>query len=325
MKNYCPVKELINREVLLSLPVMSKVDIITILGPTATGKTHLAALLARELRGEIISADSRQVYRGMDIGTGKDLSEYFVLGQEIPYHLVDIAEPGTEYNVYEFQRDFLNAYCDIRSRKKQPLLCGGTGLYLESVLLGYSMKKVPENKRLRESLEGKSLNELVALLRTYGPLHNTTDTADIKRCIRAIEIRQYEKEHPDEPEFPKLNSLNIGVKLERKEVRNRITRRLKQRLENGMVEEVQGLLDSGLKSDQLRFYGLEYRFVTDYITGKISYQQLFLQLNTAIHQFSKRQMTWFRRMEKRGIEIHWIDGLLPDEEKVRQCMELKEA
>lgn len=302
------------------MPGVNNFDIITILGPTATGKTHLGVLLAHHMGGEIISADSRQVYRGMDIGTGKDLSEYSVGGREIPYHLVDIAEPGTEYNVYAFQKDFLGAYREIKSRKKMPVLCGGTGLYLESVLLGYSMKKVPENKELRTYLSGKSLDELVALLQTCGPLHNTTDITDKDRCIRAIEIKQFEKDHPDEPEFPNLDSLNIGIKLERQEVRDRITRRLKERLENGMIEEVQGLLNSGLKPDQLRFYGLEYRFVTDYITGKISYQQLFLQLNTAIHQFSKRQMTWFRRMEKRGVEIHWLDGLLSDEEKVQQCL-----
>jgi tRNA dimethylallyltransferase len=302
---------------------MNNFDIITILGPTATGKTHLAVLLARQLNGEIISADSRQVYRGMDIGTGKDLSEYFMDGRKIPYHLVDIAEPGTEYNVFAFQKDFLEAYREIKSRNKMPVLCGGTGLYLDSVLMGYSMKRVPENERLRNALHEKSLDELVAVLKTYGHLHNTTDTTDKERCIRAIEIRQFEKEHPNEPKFPKLNSVNFGIKLDRQEVRNRVTRRLKQRLESeGMIEEVQGLLNSGLKPEQLRFYGLEYRFVTDYITGKISYQQLFLQLNTAIHQFSKRQMTWFRRMEKRGIEIHWIDGLLPDEEKVQQCLKL---
>ena len=301
-------------------PSMSGFDIITILGPTATGKTHFAVMLANQLNGEIISADSRQVYRRMDVGTGKDLSEYNIEGQKIPYHLVDVVEPGTEYNVYAFQKDFLKAYSEIKSRNKMPVLCGGTGLYLESVLLGYAMKRVPENKKLRKLLAEKSLTELVELLRNLGPLHNTTDITDRERCIRAIEIKQFEEDHPDEPEFPKLNSLNIGIKLDRQEVRDRVTHRLKQRLENGMIEEVQGLMNSGLKPDQLRFYGLEYRFVTDYITGKISYQQLFLQLNTAIHQFSKRQMTWFRRMEKRGIEIHWIDGLLPDEEKVKQCL-----
>ena len=299
---------------------MSRFDIITVLGPTATGKTHLAVQLAHQLQGEIISADSRQVYRGMDIGTGKDLSEYFVDGREIRHHLVDIAEPGTEFNVYAFQEEFLKAYRDIKTRGKMPVLCGGTGLYLESVLLGYRMKQVPENKNLRAKLAGKSLDELVTFLASYGSLHNTTDTTDRERCIRAIEIRQFEKENPDEPEFPKLNSLNIGIQLERQEVRDRITRRLKERLETGMIDEVQGLLDSGLKPEQLRFYGLEYRYVTDYITCTISYQELFTQLNTAIHQFSKRQMTWFRRMEKRGIEIHWIDGLLPDEDKLKQCL-----
>ena len=316
---------------------MKNHNIITILGPTATGKTHLAVLLASQLQGEIISADSRQVYRGMDIGTGKDISEYLVDGREIKHHLVDIAEPGTEFNVYAFQEGFLKAYRDIKTRGKMPVLCGGTGLYLESVLLGYKMKQVPENENLRISLEGKSLDELILILQSYGSLHNTTDTTDRERCIHAIEIRQFEKDNPVEPEFPKLNSplaracsacpeipklnsLNIGISLDRQEVRDRITRRLKERLENGMIEEVKGLLDSGLKPDQLRFYGLEYRYVTDYITGRISYQELFTYLNIAIHQYSKRQMTWFRRMEKKGIEIHWIDGLLPDEEKLEMCL-----
>ena len=300
---------------------MKKPDLITVLGPTATGKTKLAVQLAAKLDGEIISADSRQVYRGMDIGTGKDLEEYDLNGKQIPYHLVDIADPGTEYNVYAFQEDFLNAYNAIRKRKKQPVLCGGTGLYLDSVLKGYRMVHVPENSVLRESLSGKPLDELVQLLQSFGPLHNTTDTTDRDRCIRAIEIREYEKEHPEKEPFPEIYSLNIGIKLERQEVRDRVTRRLKVRLENGMIEEIQGLLNAGLKPDQLRFYGLEYRFVTDYITGHISYDELFRQLNIAIHQFSKRQMTWFRRMEKQGIQIHWLDGLLSDEEKVRQCMQ----
>ncbi|MBE0652041.1 MAG: tRNA (adenosine(37)-N6)-dimethylallyltransferase MiaA [Bacteroidales bacterium] len=299
---------------------MNNIDIITVLGPTATGKTHLAVQLAHHLDSEIISADSRQVYRGMDIGTGKDLSEYFVDEYEIKHHLVDIAEPGTEYNVYSFQEDFLKAYRDIKTRGKVPVLCGGTGLYLDSVLMGYQMKQVPANEDLRASLAAKSLDALIQILQSYGPLHNTTDITDRERCIRAIEIWQFEKDNPVEPEFPKLNSLNIGIRLERQEVRDRITRRLKERLENGMIEEIQGLLDSGLKPEQLQFYGLEYRYVTDYVTGRISYQELFEQLNTAIHQFSKRQMTWFRRMEKRGVEIHWIDGLLPDEDKVKQCL-----
>ncbi len=300
---------------------MDQPDIITILGPTATGKTHLAVLLAQQLGGEIISADSRQVYRGMDIGTGKDLSEYFVEDHEIKHHLVDIAEPGTEYNVYAFQEDFLNAYRDIKTRGKMPVLCGGTGLYLESVLMGYRMKQVPENKELRASLAAKPLDELILVLQSYGSVHNTTDTTDKERCLRAIEIKQFERDHPEDAEFPELHSLNIGIRLERQEVRDRITRRLKERLENGMIEEVQGLLDAGLQPDQLRFYGLEYRYVTDYITGKITWEELFHQLNTAIHQFSKRQMTWFRRMEKRGIQIHWLDGLLTDVEKVSQCLE----
>lgn len=294
---------------------------LTILGPTASGKTRLAVSLAHQLHGEIISADSRQVYCGMDIGTGKDLGEYVINGHQIPFHLIDIANPGDEYNVYTFQKDFLDAYQKIVHRNKIPVLCGGTGLYLESVLLGYKMKQVPVNKILRSRLEDKSLAQLVDLLKAVGPLHNTTDMTDRMRCIRAIEIRQFEKEHPDKPEFPQLNSLNIGIRIERQELRDRITRRLKKRLENGMIEEVKGLLSSRLNPEQLLFYGLEYRFVTEYIMGKIDYNSMFSQLNTAIHQLSKRQMTWFRRMGKRGVEIHWIDGLLPEEEKVQACLE----
>ncbi len=294
---------------------------VTILGPTATGKTRLAALLADKVGGEVISADSRQVYRGMDIGTGKDLIDYVVGDRTVPYHLVDIAEPGTEYNVFLFQKDFLSAYGEIKNRGRLPVLCGGTGLYLESVLNGYLLRQVPENVPLREKLNPLSDDELVGILKSYGPLHNTTDITDRKRTLRAIEIKEFEKNHPVKEKFPPINSLNFGVFFPREEVRRRITQRLKTRLENGLIEEVQRLLNSGLQPEQLTFYGLEYRYVTQYVTGEMSYDEMFARLNTAIHQFSKRQMTWFRRMEKRGIVINWIDGHLPVEEKVRFCLE----
>jgi len=299
-------------------------DLITILGPTATGKTQLAALLAYELAGEIISADSRQVYRGMDIGSGKDLDDYKVKGRTIPYHLIDIASPGEEYNVFSFQQDFLQVYPQILKRKHQPILCGGTGMYLEAVLNGYLLRKVPENTALRKRLFPLSLDNLVEKLSDYGTLHNTTDTKDKTRTIRAIEIREFDKPHPVKESFPKINFLNIGISLTRELVRQRITARLRQRLENGMIKEVEGLLNRGLKPNQLSFYGLEYRFVTQYVMDEISYDEMFSQLNVAIHQFSKRQMTWYRRMEKRRIRIHWIDGELSDNEKVTACLELIE-
>jgi tRNA dimethylallyltransferase len=295
---------------------------ITILGPTATGKTGLAAIVAQRLSGEIISADSRQVYRGMDIGTGKDYEDYVVNGETVAHHLIDIIDPGYEYNVFEFQEDFVKAFNDITSREKLPILCGGTGLYIEAVLSGYKLIKVPENPRLRLSLENKSLDELRLILGSYRKLHNITDITDHHRAVRAIEIQEYEKQNPgNKTNFPKINSIIFGVLIERQYVRERITNRLKARLESGMVDEVKHLLDSGLKPEQLGFYGLEYRFLTDYVTGKISYQEMFRLLNTAIHQFAKRQMTWFRRMEKRGFKIHWIDGNLPVEEKVNTIVD----
>jgi tRNA dimethylallyltransferase len=300
-------------------------DMVTILGPTATGKTRLAALLAAETAGEIISADSRQVYRGMDIGTGKDLADYTVNGKQIPYHLVDIANPGDEYNVFNFQKDFLSVFEGVRKRGHLPVLCGGTGLYLESVLLGYHLQKVPQNRDLRDELEKYSHSELITRLKSYGKLHNTTDITDRQRTVRAIEIREYEKNHPSPKGFPQISSFVFGIHFPREVVRQRITRRLKARLQNGMIEEVKRLLSDGLKPKQLTFYGLEYRYVTLYVTGEISYNEMFEQLNTAIHQFSKRQMTWFRRMEKRGVKIHWIDGLLPEKEKVSFCIEKMKA
>lgn len=296
---------------------MPNYDLITILGPTASGKTPLAAALASRLHTEIISADSRQVYRGMDLGTGKDLEDYIVDDHVVPYHLIDIADPGYKYNVFEYQRDFLKAYEDIRQRGMVPIMCGGTGMYLESVLKGYRLLPVPENPELRAQLSNKSLEELTALLSTYKSLHNTTDVDTAKRAIRAIEIEEFYQHTPvDERSFPTLRSLIIGVDIDRELRREKITRRLIQRLEQGMVDEVRHLLDSGLKPDDLIYYGLEYKYLTLYVTGQLTYEEMFNQLEIAIHQFAKRQMTWFRGMERRGFTIHWLDARLPMEEKI---------
>lgn len=296
---------------------MPNYDLITILGPTASGKTPLAAALASRLHTEIISADSRQVYRGMDLGTGKDLEDYIVDDHAVPYHLIDIADPGYKYNVFEYQRDFLKAYEDIRQRGMVPIMCGGTGMYLESVLKGYRLLPVPENPELRAQLSNKSLEELTALLSTYKSLHNTTDVDTAKRAIRAIEIEEFYQHTPvDERSFPTLKSLIIGVDIDRELRREKITRRLKQRLEQGMVDEVRHLLDNGLKPDDLIYYGLEYKYLTLYVTGQLTYEEMFNQLEIAIHQFAKRQMTWFRGMERRGFTIHWLDARLPMEEKI---------
>ena len=299
---------------------MKNYNLIAILGPTATGKTALAAHLADRLGTEVISADSRQVYRRMDLGTGKDLVDYEVEGRHIPYHLIDIAEPGTKYNVYQYQQDFLRAYQDITSRGMLPIVCGGSGLYIESVLRGYRMADVPENKELRQRLEGKSLEELTAILKTYKNLHNTTDTDTAKRAIRAIEIAEFGQR--EETFFPQLNSLVIGVSIDRELRRAKITRRLKQRLEEGMVDEVKRLLAEGIAPEDLIYYGLEYKFLTLYATGQLSYEEMFSQLEIAIHQFAKRQMTWFRGMEKRGVTIHWIDATLPMEQKIDAILAL---
>lgn len=296
---------------------MPNYDLITILGPTASGKTPLAASLASRLHTEIISADSRQVYRGMDLGTGKDLEDYIVDDHAVPYHLIDIADPGYKYNVFEYQRDFLKAYEDIRQRGMVPIMCGGTGMYLESVLKGYRLLPVPENPELRAQLSNKSLEELTALLSTYKSLHNTTDVDTAKRAIRAIEIEEFYQHTPvDERSFPTLKSLIIGVDIDRELRREKITRRLKQRLEQGMVDEVRHLLDNGVKPDDLIYYGLEYKYLTLYVTGQLTYEEMFNQLEIAIHQFAKRQMTWFRGMERRGFTIHWLDARLPIEEKI---------
>ena len=286
---------------------MPTTDFITILGPTASGKTGVAVKLAAEIDAEIISADSRQVYRRMDLGTGKDLEDYCINGKNIPYHLIDIAEPGTKYNVYEYQKDFLQAYNDIRSRGKKVIVCGGTGLYLESVLRSYRLSPVPQNPELRENLSGKSLEELTHMLSQYKTLHNTTDVDSAQRAIRAIEIAEYYKHTPiDDRPFPTLTSYVIGIDVDRETRRQRISARLKQRLDNGMVDEVKRLLAEGIPADDLIYYGLEYKFLTLYAIGKMSYEEMFRQLEIAIHQFAKRQMTWFRGMERRGINIHWM-------------------
>lgn len=301
---------------------------ITILGPTASGKTTLAAHLAAKIGGEIISADSRQVYRGMDIGTGKDLDDYTVDGRQIPYHLIDIAQPGTKYNLYQYQHDFHAAYDDVRGRGAVPILCGGTGLYIEAVLKGYALSPVPQNAELRASLEGKSLSELTDILtdlkqKTGSVMHNTTDVDTPQRAIRAIEIETFNLNRPVPlRQMQPVESLVIGVDIDRDERRRKITERLKQRLDNGMVEEIRGLLAKGVKADDLIYYGLEYKYVTEYVVGRLSFDDMFRLLEIAIHQFAKRQMTWFRGMEKRGIAIEWINAALPMDEKVSKIVSL---
>ena len=298
--------------------------LITILGPTASGKTSLAAHLAARLGdAEIISADSRQVYRGMDIGTGKDLADYHVEGKDIPYHLIDICEAGEKYNLFRFQQDFHAAYDNILSRHHRPILCGGTGLYIESVLKGYKMEAVPENPELREQLKDCSLQELKKILEGYKTLHNVTDLDTTKRAIRAIEIQAYYREHGTlEREFPAIDSLIIGVDIERELRRQRISERLRHRLEQeDMVGEVQRLLKQ-VPAEDLIYYGLEYKYLTLYCLGELSYDEMVKQLEIAIHQFAKRQMTWFRGMERRGFTIHWIQSTLPLEERVEAVLSL---
>lgn len=296
---------------------------ITIIGVTASGKTALAVGVAAALNGEIISADSRQIYRRMDIGTGKDLSEYTSAGKNIPYHLIDICEPGYKYNLYEYRRDFENAYTDIIGRGKTPVICGGSGLYVETVLKGYAMPNVPENKELRSALSDKTLPELEKILSQYKTLHNTTDTDTCKRAIRAIEIAEYYKNCPAEQlEDKPLNTLLVGIKIDRERRRNNITTRLHARLKEGLVDEVKKLLDEGIPPENLIYYGLEYKYITEYIIGKTSYDETVRLLEIAIHQFAKRQMTWFRGMERRGFAIHWIDYEMPLEEKIAEILSL---
>lgn len=299
-----------------------RLQLVTVLGPTATGKTAFAAQLSHRIGGEIISADSRQVYRGMDIGTGKDYGDYLVDGSEVPVHLIDILDAGYEYNLYEFRKDFLAAFDDITGRDRIPVLCGGTGLYIESVLRNYRLLHVPANKPLRADLEKMGYKELEGMLRLYGPLHNQTDIRSKKRLIRAIEIAMYQQSRQDDPaEGLELESLVFGISFERTVRRERITERLKKRLQEGLVEEVESLLAGGIPPGKMEYYGLEYRLVTRYIRKELTYDDMFQKLNTAIHQFAKRQMTYFRGMERRGVPIYWIDGQLPMEEKLEKALE----
>ncbi len=300
-------------------------DIIVITGPTATGKTRLAALVADRLGGEVISADSRQVYRGMDIGTGKDLSDYVIDGRVVPVHLVDIADAGYRYNVYEFQRDFLKVFGGLSARGCFPVVCGGSGMYIDSIVSGYRLIQVPVNSQLRALMAGRSLDELTAILSQYKSLHNKTDVDTVKRAVRAIEIAEYYAHHPlDESPFPVKNPLVTAVFFDRETRRQRISSRLRARLDGGMVEEVQRLLASGIHPDDLLYYGLEYKYVTLFLLNKMGYEEMTQKLEVEIHRFAKRQMTWFRGMERRGIIINWIDGQLPDEEKVEVILRLKE-
>ena len=303
---------------------MSTNRMITILGPTASGKTPLAAALAKKIGGEIISADSRQVYRRMDIGTGKDLADY----DGVAYHLIDICEPGTKYNLFQYQHDFMGAYDDITQRGAWPILCGGTGLYIEAVLKGYSLSPVPQNPKLRARLEGKTLGELTEILanlkkKSGTAMHNTTDVDSAQRAIRAIEIEEHNLNTPvPERVMPPVDSLIIGVEIDREERRRKITRRLEQRMAEGMADEVKALLDSGIRAEDLIYYGLEYKYITEYVIGMTTYDEMFKRLEIAIHQFAKRQMTWFRGMERRGFDIHWINAMQPMETKVEQIERL---
>ncbi|WP_203583299.1 tRNA (adenosine(37)-N6)-dimethylallyltransferase MiaA [Parabacteroides sp. 52] len=298
-------------------------QLITIIGPTASGKTTFAAALAHHLDTEIISGDSRQLYRMMDIGTGKDLADYTVQGKEIPYHLIDICDPGYKYNVFEYQHAFFQAYQEITQKGKLPILCGGTGMYVEAVLKGYKLLDVPQNPSLRASLQDKTLPELTHILSSYKTLHNKTDVDTIQRAIRAIEIEEYyQTEAPEINEYDPIHSLIIGINVERELRREKISRRLRARLDEGMVEEVQKILDTGVKPEDLIYYGLEYKYLTLYITGQLTYEAMVSQLEIAIHQFAKRQMTWFRGMERRGSVIHWIDALIPTDEKIAITQEL---
>ncbi|MBP9481233.1 MAG: tRNA (adenosine(37)-N6)-dimethylallyltransferase MiaA [Parabacteroides sp.] len=300
---------------------MGSYQLITVLGPTASGKTSFAAALAAHLDSEIISADSRQIYRSMDIGTGKDLADYTVNGKTIPYHLIDICNPGDKYNVFEYQHAFFRAYDEIHKRGKLPILCGGTGMYIEAVLKGYKLLDVPANLSLRESLKGKSLQELEQILGSYKTLHNKTDVDSAQRAIRAIEIEEfYLNQAPDVNDYEPIESLVIGLDISRELRREKISRRLKARLDEGMVDEIKGILASGVKPDDLIYYGLEYKYLTLYVIGKLSYEEMVSQLEIAIHQFAKRQMTWFRGMERRGITIHWLDATLPTEVNCKAVM-----
>ena len=300
---------------------MKQYELITVLGATACGKTQFAAALAASLHSEVISADSRQVYRQMDIGTGKDLNDYVVEGKQIPVHLVDICAPGTKYNVFRYQHDFFTVFNKLKKTGIIPVLCGGTGMYIEAVLGGYKLLDVPPNPELRESLSGKSLKELETILAGFKTLHNKTDVDSAQRAIRAIEIETYyQKEAPGQNEFEPVNSLIIGIDIDRNLRRERITHRLHKRLKEGMVDEVRTLLNTGIQPDDLIYYGLEYKYLTQYLIGRFTYDEMVTQLEMAIHQFAKRQMTWFRGMERRGFTIHWINAAVPTDEKIKKVL-----
>ena len=295
-------------------------ELITILGPTASGKTPFAAVLAKELDSEIISADSRQVYKGMTIGTGKDLEDYIVGEKQIPFHLIDICNPGEKYNLFEFQHDFHKAYAMLKNKGRLPILCGGTGLYIESVLKGYKLLDVPQSPELRERLKEKSLDELTVILQSYKKLHNKTEVDSPQRAIRAIEIEEYYlTQAPGRIVYEPINSLIIGVDISRQLRREKISKRLKNRLESGMLEEVKSLIGAGVSTEDLIYYGLEYKYLTLHLTGVLTYKEMYDQLEIAIHQFAKRQMTWFRGMERKGFLIHWIDSQMPMEEKIQKA------
>ena len=313
-----------NSSIINKLKTLSeKFDLITVLGATAGGKTSFAANLAYLTNRDIIGADSRQVYKKMDIGTGKDLEDYIVNGKKINHHLIDIVEAGEKYNVYEYQKDFIKVYNNLKLKGNRAIMCGGSGMYLESVLNSYKLLKVTENIELRKELENKSLTELVKKLKSYGKVHNSSDLLDPERAIKAIEIADYYKNNPDiSNDLHHINNLVLGVKFDRDSRRRRITNRLKQRLKEGMIEEVDALIKSGVSTDTLIYYGLEYKFITLHLLGQLSYNEMFTNLETAIHQFSKRQMTWFRRMEKKGTKIHWLDGYMNEDEKIERVLEI---
>jgi tRNA dimethylallyltransferase len=303
-----------------------KYDLLIITGPTASGKTSLAVDVAGKVGGEIISADSRQVYRGMDLGTGKDYNDYFIGGDRLPCHLIDIADPGYKYNVFEYQRDFIRVYKDMKARNVFPVVCGGSGMYADSIISGYKMVEVPPDSGLRNILEKKSLQELTEILATYKKLHNVTDIDNKKRVIRAIEIEHFNQNKPGPvSRFPKIKSLVVGLLPDRETRRRRISERLKQRLDAGMVDEVKQLIDRGVKAETLIYYGLEYKYITLYLLGKLTYDEMVKDLETAIHQFAKRQMTWFRGMERRGIKINWLDDDIPFQEKAERVINLLQS
>ena len=301
----------------------SKYDLVSVIGPTACGKTRFAALLAARIGGEIISADSRQVYRKMNLGTGKDYDDYNANGKVIPVHLIDILDPGKKYNVFEYRKDFMVAYNEIRQRNNIPVLCGGTGLYIDAVTKSYMLLSVPPDRVLRKELESKSLEELADILSNLKKLHNKTDIDTKKRAIRAIEIERFYRDHDAKSDvFPDLKNVFFGIRYDRQTIKKRITGRLHARLKNGMIEEVENLLKEGVRPDDLIYYGLEYKYLTLFLTGKINYDVMVDRLNIAIHQFAKRQMTWFRKMEKEGTVIHWLEGTLSMEERLNEALKI---